>query len=202
MPAYIPLSIATFSIIGEKLARSLEPVLAAPIRTSELLAGKAVAALVPGVLAGLGDLRRVRRARVARVRAGAVRRRDRPVVAGRRVPARAGGRAVVGRGRGDRQRPGQRPARRAADRRRRDRARSSGSCSSRRPAPCWSGRLGYVLLAVMVLVDLARGPARRRPAVRPRGDPDPLALRKRFRPLRRFWSLRCRPTSPKLDIPG
>jgi len=52
MPAYIPLSIATFSIIGEKQARSLEPVLAAPIRTSGLLAGKAVAALVPGVLAG------------------------------------------------------------------------------------------------------------------------------------------------------
>jgi ABC-2 type transport system permease protein len=52
MPAYIPLSIATFSIIGEKQARSLEPVLAAPIRTVELLAGKAVAALVPGVLAG------------------------------------------------------------------------------------------------------------------------------------------------------
>ena len=39
MPAYIPLSIATFSIIGEKQARSLEPVLAAPIRTVELLAG-------------------------------------------------------------------------------------------------------------------------------------------------------------------
>jgi len=53
MPAYIPLSIATFSIIGEKQARSLEPVLAAPIRTVELLAGKAIAALVPGVLAGL-----------------------------------------------------------------------------------------------------------------------------------------------------
>jgi ABC-2 type transport system permease protein len=52
MPAYIPLSIATFSIIGEKQARSLEPVLAAPIRTSELLAGKAIAALVPGVLTG------------------------------------------------------------------------------------------------------------------------------------------------------
>jgi len=52
MPAYIPLSIATFSIIGEKQARSLEPVLAAPIRTVELLAGKAVAALVPGVVAG------------------------------------------------------------------------------------------------------------------------------------------------------
>jgi ABC-2 type transport system permease protein len=52
MPAYIPLSIATFSIIGEKQARSLEPVLAAPIRTSELLAGKAIAALVPGLFAG------------------------------------------------------------------------------------------------------------------------------------------------------
>jgi ABC-2 type transport system permease protein len=52
MPAYIPLSIATFSIIGEKQARSLEPVLAAPIRTVELLAGKTVAALVPGVVAG------------------------------------------------------------------------------------------------------------------------------------------------------
>lgn len=52
MPAYIPLAIATFSIIGEKQAHSLEPVLAAPIRTVELLAGKVIAALVPGVLAG------------------------------------------------------------------------------------------------------------------------------------------------------
>ena len=52
MPAYIPLSIATFSIIGEKQARTLEPVLATPIRTVELLAGKTIAALVPGVLAG------------------------------------------------------------------------------------------------------------------------------------------------------
>ncbi len=52
MPAYIPLSIATFSIIGEKQARTLEPVLATPIRTDELLAGKAIAAVVPGVVAG------------------------------------------------------------------------------------------------------------------------------------------------------
>ena len=52
MPAYIPLSIATFSIIGEKQARTLEPVLATPVRTVELLAGKAIAALVPGLLAG------------------------------------------------------------------------------------------------------------------------------------------------------
>ncbi len=48
MPAYIPLSIATFSIIGEKQARTLERVLATPIRTGELLAGKAIAALVLG----------------------------------------------------------------------------------------------------------------------------------------------------------
>ena len=52
MPAYIPLSISTFSIIGEKQARTLEPLLATPIRTVELLAGKAIAALIPGLLAG------------------------------------------------------------------------------------------------------------------------------------------------------
>lgn len=52
MPAYIPLSISTFSIIGEKQARTLEPLLATPVRTVELLAAKALAALVPGVLAG------------------------------------------------------------------------------------------------------------------------------------------------------
>jgi ABC-2 type transport system permease protein len=52
MPAYIPLSISTFSIIGEKQARTLEPLLATPVRTVELLAAKAVAALVPGVLTG------------------------------------------------------------------------------------------------------------------------------------------------------
>ncbi len=52
LPAYIPLSIATFSIVGEKQSRSLEAVLSTPIRTSELLAGKSIAALIPGVLAG------------------------------------------------------------------------------------------------------------------------------------------------------
>ncbi|MGH2408624.1 MAG: ABC transporter permease, partial [Candidatus Limnocylindrales bacterium] len=50
MPAYVPLSIATFSIVGEKQSRSLEAVLATPIRTSELLTGKAIASVVPGVL--------------------------------------------------------------------------------------------------------------------------------------------------------
>ncbi len=53
LPAFIPLSIATFSIIGEKQSRSLEAVLATPIRTSELLAGKAIAAVGPGIAGGL-----------------------------------------------------------------------------------------------------------------------------------------------------
>jgi ABC-2 type transport system permease protein len=52
MPAYVPLAIATYSIIGEKQSRSLEAVLATPIRTQELLAGKTLAALTPGVLTG------------------------------------------------------------------------------------------------------------------------------------------------------
>ncbi|HEY8167828.1 MAG: ABC transporter permease [Candidatus Limnocylindrales bacterium] len=49
LPAYVPLSIATFSIVGEKQARSLEAVLAAPIKTSELLGGKTLSAIVPGM---------------------------------------------------------------------------------------------------------------------------------------------------------
>src|SRR6185295_9488585 len=52
MPAYIPLSIASYSIVGEKTSRSLEAVLATPIRTLELLTGKAVSALIPGLIAG------------------------------------------------------------------------------------------------------------------------------------------------------
>lgn len=52
MPAYVPLAVATYSIVGEKQSRSLEAVLATPIRTLELLAGKAAAALLPGVVTG------------------------------------------------------------------------------------------------------------------------------------------------------
>lgn len=51
LPGYIPLAIASYSIVGEKQTRSLEAVLATPVRTGELLAGKAVAALLPGVIA-------------------------------------------------------------------------------------------------------------------------------------------------------
>jgi ABC-2 type transport system permease protein len=48
-PLFIPLTIASYSIIGEKQLRTLEPLLATPIRTWELLAAKAIAAIVPGV---------------------------------------------------------------------------------------------------------------------------------------------------------
>ncbi len=51
MPLIIPMTVAAFSIIGEKDARSLEPLLATPIRTGELLLGKSIAAVVPAVLA-------------------------------------------------------------------------------------------------------------------------------------------------------
>jgi ABC-2 type transport system permease protein len=49
-PLFIPLTIASYSIIGEKQLRTLEPVLATPIRTWELLAAKSIAAVIPGVL--------------------------------------------------------------------------------------------------------------------------------------------------------
>ena len=51
LPLIIPTSIATASIIGEKVLRSLEPLLATPIRTAELLLAKAIAAVVPAVAA-------------------------------------------------------------------------------------------------------------------------------------------------------
>jgi ABC-2 type transport system permease protein len=50
MPATIPLAIASYSIVGEKQTRSLEAVIAAPISTEELLAGKAIAAIAPAVV--------------------------------------------------------------------------------------------------------------------------------------------------------
>lgn len=50
MPLIIPMTVAAYSIIGEKEARSLEPLLATPIRTNELLWGKSLAAIVPAII--------------------------------------------------------------------------------------------------------------------------------------------------------
>ncbi len=51
MPLIIPVNIAAYSIVGEKTTRSLEPLLATPITTAELLAGKNLAAVIPAVVA-------------------------------------------------------------------------------------------------------------------------------------------------------
>ncbi|HEY3344272.1 MAG TPA: ABC transporter permease subunit [Anaerolineaceae bacterium] len=54
MPLAIPVAIAAYSIVGEKTTHSLEPLLATPISTEELLAGKALAAAIPAILATWG----------------------------------------------------------------------------------------------------------------------------------------------------
>lgn len=51
IPLIIPVNIAAGSIVGEKTTRSLEPLLATPITTSELLIGKNLAAAIPAILA-------------------------------------------------------------------------------------------------------------------------------------------------------
>jgi len=54
LPLAIPVTIASYSIVGEKTTHTLEPVLATPIKTIELLAGKALAAVLPAVIATWG----------------------------------------------------------------------------------------------------------------------------------------------------
>lgn len=51
LPVVIPVTIAAYSIVGEKTSRSLEPLLATPITTEELVVGKVIAAVVPAVVA-------------------------------------------------------------------------------------------------------------------------------------------------------
>ena len=50
IPTMIAISFATFSIVEEKLSRSLEALLATPVRTWELLLGKALSGAVPALL--------------------------------------------------------------------------------------------------------------------------------------------------------
>ena len=44
------MSVAAYAVVGEKQARTLEPLLATPITTFELLAAKVLGALVPGLI--------------------------------------------------------------------------------------------------------------------------------------------------------
>ena len=55
IPLAIPITIAAYSIVGEKNSRSLEPLLATPISTMELLVGKGLAAVIPAILATYGS---------------------------------------------------------------------------------------------------------------------------------------------------
>jgi ABC-2 type transport system permease protein len=55
IPLMIPVTIASYSIVGEKTTRTLEPLLATPISTIQLLAGKGLAAVIPAALASWGS---------------------------------------------------------------------------------------------------------------------------------------------------
>ena len=51
VPLIIPMTIASYSIVGEKTTRTLEPLLATPVSTIEILIGKGLAGVIPAVLA-------------------------------------------------------------------------------------------------------------------------------------------------------
>jgi ABC-2 type transport system permease protein len=46
----IPTTLASYSLVGEKVEKSLEPLLASPITDGELLLGKAIGAFIPSIL--------------------------------------------------------------------------------------------------------------------------------------------------------
>jgi ABC-2 type transport system permease protein len=49
--ALIPTAISSYSIVGEKIEKSLEPLLATPATDDEILLGKSIASFVPAMLA-------------------------------------------------------------------------------------------------------------------------------------------------------
>jgi ABC-2 type transport system permease protein len=50
MPSVIPTLISSYSIVGEKKCGTLEPLLATPASTNDILAGKTLAAVIPSVI--------------------------------------------------------------------------------------------------------------------------------------------------------
>ena len=54
LAAYLPTPIASYTIVGEKVEKSLEPLLATPTTDSEILLGKGIAAFLPPLAALLG----------------------------------------------------------------------------------------------------------------------------------------------------
>lgn len=55
IPVMIPTVIASYSIVGEKANRSLEPLLASPLSDAELLTGKSLGILVPSLVVTWGS---------------------------------------------------------------------------------------------------------------------------------------------------
>ncbi len=54
IPVLVPATLAAYSVVGERLQGTLEPILSTPIRSEELLLGKALAAFVPSVAVAYG----------------------------------------------------------------------------------------------------------------------------------------------------
>ena len=54
--AVLPTAIAAYSIVGEKVEKSLEPLLATPTTDGEILLGKSIAALLPPMIANYASI--------------------------------------------------------------------------------------------------------------------------------------------------
>jgi len=50
----LPVSIASYTLVGEKVEKTLEPMLAAPVTDSEILVGKSLSAILPSLASVLG----------------------------------------------------------------------------------------------------------------------------------------------------
>jgi ABC-type transport system involved in multi-copper enzyme maturation permease subunit len=50
VPVLIPATLSAYSVVGERLQGTLEPILTTPVRSEELLLGKALAAFVPSLV--------------------------------------------------------------------------------------------------------------------------------------------------------
>ena len=87
------MSLAAYSVIGEKAARTLEPLLATPITTFELLSAKVLGALLPALGTHGWLLRDLRGRRGAARPGGRIHGAPDTAVAGGRLPARPAGNA-------------------------------------------------------------------------------------------------------------
>ena len=177
LPAYIPLAIASYSIVGEKTSRSLEAVLAdtdPDPRAAHRQGGRGAPARPARRLADVRGVRRPDRpAATARSCIGVV--TDGSWLVGAFVLGPAIGLVSVVAGH-HRQLAGQRPAGRPADRRHRHRAVWSGSPSCRPAARSSSGRRAMRSRGPHRAGRQRGRPADRRAPVRPGDDPHPLAV--------------------------